>query len=207
MKARGFTLLELLVAISVLSVVSIIAWRGLDSLVATRERLEPEVDQTRAMLVAFGQLERDLSQVANPVFLGFGLSPLNVRPDNGAMMIEIVRIAVPAPERPTEVQTVYYRIVDGALVRQSTPPLPHFRIATQSEDFENARLIDQVRSMDVRVWQTGVGWTPPGESPDQPPAAGAPPAAAGATRPVPGIEVTLTRTDGRVYRRVFLVNA
>ena len=41
MKARGFTLLELLVAISVLSVVSIIAWRGLDSLVATRERLEP----------------------------------------------------------------------------------------------------------------------------------------------------------------------
>ena len=41
MKTRGFTLLELLVAISVLSVVSVIAWRGLDSLVATRERLEP----------------------------------------------------------------------------------------------------------------------------------------------------------------------
>ena len=37
--SRGFTLLELLVAITVLSIVSMIAWRGLDSLVATRERL------------------------------------------------------------------------------------------------------------------------------------------------------------------------
>ncbi|HKO67401.1 MAG TPA: prepilin-type N-terminal cleavage/methylation domain-containing protein, partial [Burkholderiaceae bacterium] len=34
--SRGFTLLELLVAITVLSIVSMIAWRGLDSLVATR---------------------------------------------------------------------------------------------------------------------------------------------------------------------------
>ena len=87
-RARGFTLLELLVAISVLSVVSVIAWRGLDSLVATRERLEPEVDETRAMLVAFGQMERDLSQVVNPDFLGLATSPLNVRPVDGATMIE-----------------------------------------------------------------------------------------------------------------------
>ena len=48
MKSRGFTLLELLVAITVLSIVSVIAWRGLDSLVMTRERLEPEADDVRA---------------------------------------------------------------------------------------------------------------------------------------------------------------
>ena len=53
---RGFTLLELLVAITVLSIVSMIAWRGLDSLVATRERLEPEVDDVRSLLTTFGQM-------------------------------------------------------------------------------------------------------------------------------------------------------
>ena len=46
---RGFTLLELLVAISVLAIVSMIAWRGLDSLLATRERLEPQGDEVRGL--------------------------------------------------------------------------------------------------------------------------------------------------------------
>jgi general secretion pathway protein J len=200
MKTRGFTLLELLVAITVLSVVSIMAWRGLDSLVATRERLEPELDETRAMLVAFGQMERDLSQVVNPTFLGLATSPLNVRPAGGAMMIEVVRIALPEPDRATEVQTVYYRVVDNTLVRQATPATPYFQ-RTDAEQFENARLIEHVRSMEVRLWQPGVGWTAPGEGSD-------PSAAAGVrTQPVPGIEVIVTRTDGKAYRRVFLVSA
>jgi len=205
MKTRGFTLLELLVAISVLSVVSVIAWRGLDSLVTTRERLEPEVDETRAMLVAFGQMERDLSQVANPDFLGLASSPLNVRPVDGAMMIEVARVAVSVPDRATEVQTVYYRVVDGTLVRQSTPPLPYFQ-PSSSEAIENARLIGNVRSMDVRVWRTGVGWVPAGESAERAATPGAP-APTVRNQPAPGVEVTLTRTDGRTYRRVFLVSA
>jgi general secretion pathway protein J len=205
MKTRGFTLLELLVAISVLSVVSVIAWRGLESLVATRERLEPEVDETRAMLVAFGQMERDLSQVVNPDFLGLASSPLNVRPADGAMMIEVARVAVAVPDRATEVQTVYYRVVEGTLVRQATPPLPYFQ-PSNSEAIENARLIGNVRSMDVRVWRTGVGWVQPGDSPKGTAAPGTP-VPTGRNQPAPGIEVTLTRTDGRKYRRVFLVSA
>jgi general secretion pathway protein J len=205
MKTRGFTLLELLVAISVLSVVSVIAWRGLDSLVATRERLEPEVDETRAMLVAFGQMERDLSQVVNPDFLGLASSPLNVRPVDGAMMIEVARVAAAVPDRATEVQTVYYRVVDGMLVRQATPPLPHFQPSNR-EAIESARLMGNVRSMDVRVWRTGVGWVLPGENTEGTAAPGVP-APTGRNQPAPGIEVTLTRTNGRIYRRVFLVSA
>jgi general secretion pathway protein J len=203
MKARGFTLLELLVAITVLSVVSVIAWRGLDTLVATRDRLEPEVDDTRAMLVAFGQMERDLSQVINPAFLGLAATPLNVRPADGAMMIELARVAPTAPDHPTEVQTVYYRVIDNTLVRQATPALTQFQVGN-AEQFENARLLDHIRSMDVRLWQPGVGWTPAGDLD-----AAAPPGTPAAARnqPAPGIEVTLTRTDGKSFRRVFLVSA
>jgi len=202
MKTRGFTLLELLVAITVLSVVSVIAWRGLDTLVTTRDRLEPEIDETRAMLVTFGQMERDLTQVANPAFLGLLTSPLNVRPVDGAMMIEIARIAVPVPDHATEVQTVYYRVIDNTLVRQATPALPYFQ-RTNTEQFENARLLNNIRSMDVRLWQPGIGWTPPGEQGDSAPAA----TPGGRVQTVPGLEVILTRTDGRTFRRVFLVNA
>jgi hypothetical protein len=130
---------------------------------------------------------------------------LNVRPADGAMMIEVARVAAAAPDRATEVQTVYYRVVDGTLVRQATPPLPYFQ-PSNAEAFENARLIGNLRSMDVRVWRTGIGWVPPGESSTSAAAPGAP-VPIGRNQPAPGIEVTLTRNDGRTYRRVFLVSA
>ena len=204
MKTRGFTLLELLVAITVLSVVSVIAWRGLDTLVATRDRLEPEVDETRAMLVAFGQMERDLTQVINPAFLGLAVTPLNVRPADGATMIELARVAPVVPDHPTEVQTVYYRVIDNTLVRQATPALAQFQRGVAGQ-FENARLLNHIRSMDVRLWQPGVGWTPAGDQVEGPNAPAAPPSAR--NQPAAGVEVTLTRTDGKSFRRVFLVSA
>jgi general secretion pathway protein J len=157
---RGFTLLELLVAITVLSIVSMIAWRGLDSLVATRERLEPEVDDVRSLLTAFGQMERDLTQVANPAFLGLITSPLNIGVADGGQVIELARVASPVADRATEVQTVFYRVVDGTLVRQATPPLPAFDRAS-AENFETARLMGQVQSIAVRVWQVPTGWVSP----------------------------------------------
>ena len=203
---RGFTLLELLVAITVLSIVSMIAWRGLDSLVATRERLEPEVDDVRSLLTAFGQMERDLTQVANPAFLGLTTSPLNIGVADGGQVIEIARVASPVADRATEVQTVFYRVVDGTLVRQATPPLPAFDRAN-AENFETARLMGQVQSIAVRVWQVPTGWV----SPFNPDASGTQPTG---TQPAvrtqavtPGIEVTVLRTDGKQFRRVFLVGA
>ncbi|MBC8118611.1 MAG: prepilin-type N-terminal cleavage/methylation domain-containing protein [Burkholderiaceae bacterium] len=208
---RGFTLLELLVAITVLAVVSMIAWRGLNSLVSTRERLEPEVDEVRSLLTTFGQMERDLTQVPNPVFLGLTTSPLNVRIVDGDHLIELARVAGTSLDRATEVQTVFYRIVDGTLVRQATPPLPAFDRANV-ENFETARLLNNVRSMSVRVWQVPTGWVSPfaseaGTVAQTPAVPGAPTLAPALPTAPPGIEVTLSRTDGKIFRRVFLVGA
>lgn len=192
-------MLELLVAITVLSIVSMIAWRGLDSLVATRERLEPEVDDVRSLLTTFGQMERDLTQVTNPAFLGLATSPLNFGVADGGQVIELARVASPVANRATEVQTVFYRVVDGSLMRQATPPLPAFDRAN-AENFETARLMSNVQSLSVRVWQVPNGWV----SPFNPDGSGTQPQAPGAA---PGIEVTLLRTDGKKFRRVFLVGA
>ncbi|WP_122860612.1 PulJ/GspJ family protein, partial [Pseudomonas viridiflava] len=58
---RGFTLLEVMVAILLMSIVSLIAWRGLDSVTRTDARLRENTEQTESLLRAFNQLERDMA--------------------------------------------------------------------------------------------------------------------------------------------------
>ncbi|MFZ5540394.1 MAG: type II secretion system protein GspJ [Pseudomonadota bacterium] len=193
---RGFTLLELLIAISVLSLVSIIAWRGLDTLVTTRERLAPEGDDVRALLTAFGQLERDLAHVPNPTLFALASDPVQVRLATGGPVLEILRIAPPDDSGALAVQQVFYRVADGALLRQATPATRALR-PFEAAEFSNVQLLRNVTAMRVRVWRPGPGWVDPGQSGPQPPGP--------AVGPLQGVELSIDRADGKTYRRVLLV--
>lgn len=202
---RGFTLLELLVAITVLSIVSIIAWRGLDSLVRTRERLEPERDEIRALLTTFGQLERDLNHIATPALFALSTSPVSVRNSTQGPVIQITRIAPSTNTSATAIQMVFWRVQDGVLLRQATTPSREFysKAAEDAEQMTNARLLPRIKSMRVRLWRE-TGWIDP--------LLGEPPPIAGDVRTpgftvsVPqGLELILEREDGKTFRRVMLV--
>ncbi len=84
-------------------------------------------------------------------------------------------------------------------MRQATPPLPAFDRA-DAERFETARLLGNVQSMTVRVWQVPTGWVSPFSSDGSS-------AQPQAVQAAPGVEVMLLRTDGKKFRRVFLVGA
>jgi general secretion pathway protein J len=193
----GFTLLELLVAITVLALVSLIAWRGLDTLVLTRERLEPESERTRALLTALGQLDRDVAAAVNPLFVGSREASVRLRIEgNGAAALEILRIAPPQPDGVTRVQTVLWRLLDGALVRQAGPGQTEIA-PVAADQWQSAALIGGLSAMRARAWQPGSGWVEAGAL------AAAPVAGAPATPP--GIEIVLERADGTRLRRVLVV--
>jgi general secretion pathway protein J len=191
-RAAGFTLLELLVAITVLSLVSLIAWRGLDSLVHTRERLQPEAEGVRELLVAFGQIERDLAQVVNTSFVPLAAAPLTVR-SGGPAGFQMIRFAPVIEGSPSAVQLIVYEIRDGRLMRLSSAPTVSLDASPAAELVETTLLAD-VQALQVRVWQPGRGWAPP-EAASLPNPRAAP----------PGLELVIERTDGRQYRRVLLV--
>lgn len=189
---NGFTLLELLVAITVLALVSLIAWRGLDSLVHTRERLQPEADEVRELLVAFGQIERDLAQVVNTAFVPLPTSPVTFRGGAGTSL-QLVRMAPHTEGVPSAVQLVIYELRDGRLVRLSSPPMATLD-ASPSAALVQTPLLADVQTLRVRLWNPGSGWAP-AEAASSPNPRAVP----------PGVELIVERTDGRQYRRVMLV--
>ena len=187
--ARGFTLVELLVAIWILAVVAIIAWRGLSALVATRDRLAPETDELRAMLAGFGQMERDLAQAANPALVSLAEPAVRLQIIDGVQTLQILRFSEPLADGASAVQQVTYAVIDGALMRQCSPALRSVQVAVNATP-TTVRLIGGVASLQVREWRVNQGWVTPAPNDPTPPT---------------GIEVQVTRTDGTVLRRVLLV--
>ena len=208
--AAGFTLLELLVAITVLAIVSMIAWRGLDALLKTRERLEPPLDDTRALLSALGQLERDVSQLAPPSILTLPTPSLAIAGGDGGNTLSLTRLAARDAALPTGLQRIQYRVADGVLLREAAP-VQQTVTTEATEAISTARLLGGVRSLQIRVWAND-NWAPPGTpSATRPPGSvpGTPvpgtPVPGTTTAIPPGIEVTIERSDGQQYRRVLLV--
>ena len=187
--ASGFTLVELLVAIWIMSIVAVIAWRGLSALVATRDRLGPEADEVRAMLTGFGQMERDLAHTVNPVLVAPNNVPVSVQTVDGAPALQVLRFSEPLPDGASAVQQVTYAVIDGTLLRQASAAVRSVQAAAGATP-STARLVPDVASMQVRVWRLNEGWIVPASN--------------DATVP-PAVEVVVTRRDGTRLRRVMLV--
>ena len=61
-KMMGFTLVEMLVAISVLGILGIMSWRGLDHVIDQRGRISEQDAQVERVIRTVAQLERDFDE-------------------------------------------------------------------------------------------------------------------------------------------------
>jgi general secretion pathway protein J len=113
-RRRGFTLVELLVAISILAIVAVLGWRGLDTIVRARISLTEQMETTRGMQLAFAQLQSDCEHIA-------GEDIMLKRPFLLAAndRVTVVR-TVFAEHEASRLQVVSYRIIDGTLSRRES---------------------------------------------------------------------------------------
>jgi prepilin-type N-terminal cleavage/methylation domain-containing protein len=117
-RVRGFTLIELLIAAALLAVLAVLSWRGLDSVLASRQRIVAASDELRSLTLAFAQLDEDLRR-SWPVRLLRLPTPsitFAVAGEQAAASLQLLRETAGATE-PTQVQRVAWRLRDGVLER------------------------------------------------------------------------------------------
>lgn len=61
--ARGFTLIEVLVALMIMSVMAVMAWQGVDGIIRAREGSQQRLDQMLRLQSVLGQWEADLTEM------------------------------------------------------------------------------------------------------------------------------------------------
>ena len=198
----GFTLIEVLVSVFLLSVLSAFAYGTLNYVGRSREITHAAFERTRALQLAVHMLATDFEQLApRPVRdpIGDSSQPALLADGRGTSIATLTRGGWPNPvglQRGT-LQRVSYRIDNGTLIRGYTTVLDT-TLATAPVERELLKDVValKIRYMDAsRVWQDH--WPP--LTPGAPGVAAAQPLR---SRPL-AVEITLERRDsGPIVRLV-----
>lgn len=165
-RSRGFTLLEILIALAIFALLAVMAYGGLSSVLRTREITESRADALNQLVMVYRVMQRDIEQ----------LVPRRIRDEFGDVqeplmggstigrVIELTRGGWrnPIGQRRSTLQRVAYRIDDeGTLMREYWVALDR---AQDAKPLEQA-LLEGVTSIEFRFlnadneWQTE--WPPP----------------------------------------------
>ena len=157
--SRAFTLVELLVALAIFAVMAGFAYRGLQSMLDSREALQKDTRKWRDVALFVGRVERDLSAVLATKQTGLSRRPApvtsvveTVTPGDGIALTRSGNLlqenALAAPQR------IAYRLRDGAIERLTWTSVDY----SAREEPATVRVLGSVSSLGFRYLLENGEW-------------------------------------------------
>lgn len=126
-RSRGFTLIEILVAVTVLAIMAVAAYAGLNALIQARTDGRKQMREFERLQLAMVTMTRDLEQaVARPVRTSSGeIEPGMLGGDNNVPVLLLTRNGRPNPlQKPrSDLERIAYGVDKDQLIRYSYPVL------------------------------------------------------------------------------------
>ena len=173
--SHGFTLLELLISLTIFALIAAMAYSGLNQVLVARNNSDQQAGQLADVQRAFMFLERDIEQtVPREIRDGYGdLQPALVGNITGDYLLELTHAGWrnPANNTRSNLQRVAYTVRDEKLIRAIWYMLDR---AQDSKPYES-ELMSGVKTFEMRYmnkaheWVTGWPDTLAGAKPDRSP--------------------------------------
>ena len=156
---QGFTLLEILVAVAILAVMGVMAYRGVSEARVATENAEGHLDRLRHVQRAMQLIVNDFRTLTRrPVreSIGDGYRATLLRDANSSALVELSHAGWPngAGTPRGTVQRVVYLLEDGKLVRQYWTVMD----ATLATVPVKRELLDHVQRVEIRYLTSGREW-------------------------------------------------
>ncbi len=158
-RARGFTLIEMLVAVAIFAVLAVLAYAGLDAVLRQRGELDQHYQRLHVLQRAYEVMQRDFSQAAPRGArdeLGGPLPALRGDPSGHVVALTRAGYPNPAKVRRSHLLRVRYELHDRQLLRLQFPVLDRAPVAAP----QPVVLLRGVRSLRLRYLDASGNWQP-----------------------------------------------
>ncbi len=153
--SQGFTLLEVLVALSVFSILAIMAYSGLKNVLDTAQHIEVTAQQTARLQWAFSRLEQDISQlIQRPVRDAFGDELAAVQGRAQEIVFTRNGWQNPLQRSRSHLQRVAWLLEEDTLYRRYWLTLD----GAQDADWRQTPILEAVESLTVRYLDAEQQW-------------------------------------------------